>query len=106
MTIQEVENGRLFRLMCKLSSVSERPHLTGGVSGAHDQSWAESGDRFLIRLFRSYLFRQVQDGQNWMEISHIVAALNKVSRIKFMLLYSSFNKTLLKLTSVLDMLHG
>ena len=63
--------------MCKLGSVNERPHIAGSVSN-HDQSWAESGDRFLIRMFRAYLFRQVQDGQSWLELSHIVAALNKV----------------------------
>lgn len=74
---KEVENGRLFRLMCKLGSVNERPHLSSSVSN-HDQSWAESGDRFLIRMFRAYLFRQVQDGQSWLELSHIVAALNKL----------------------------
>ena len=66
--------------MCKLGSVNERPHLAGSVSN-HDQSWAESGDRFLIRMFRAYLFRQVQDGQSWLELSHIVAALNKVNEI-------------------------
>ena len=81
---QEIENGRLFRLMCKLGSVNERPHLSGSVGSNHDQSWAESGDRFLIRMFRTYLFRQVHDGQSWLELSHICGALNKVtSKMRF-----------------------
>jgi PAB-dependent poly(A)-specific ribonuclease subunit 3 len=75
---KEIENGRLFRLMCKLGSVNERPHLSGSVGSNHDQSWAESGDRFLIRMFRTYLFRQVHDGQSWLELSHICGALNKL----------------------------
>ena len=80
--IQEIENGRLFRLMCKLGSVNERPHLSGSVGSNHDQSWAESGDRFLIRMFRTYLFRQVHDGSSWLELSHICGALNKVTNLR------------------------
>ena len=75
--------------MCKLGSVNERPHLAGSVSN-HDQSWAESGDRFLIRMFRAYLFRQVQDGQSWLELSHIVAALNKVNAIVYKTFTNNF----------------
>ena len=70
---QEVENGRLFRLLCKLGSVNERPH-SGNVAIN-----GENGDKFLVRMFRTYLFRQSQEGHNWLELSHIVAALNKVS---------------------------
>lgn len=75
---KEIENGRLVRLMCKLGAVNARPNLSGAGPG-NDQSWAESGDRFLVRMFRNYLFRQVNEsGQPWLEISHIIAALNKV----------------------------
>ena len=69
---KEVENGRLFRLLCKLGSVNERPH-SGNVAIN-----GENGDKFLVRMFRTYLFRQSQEGHNWLELSHIVAALNKV----------------------------
>jgi len=69
---KEVENGRLFRLLCKLGSVNERPH-SGNVAIN-----GENGDKFLVRMFRTYLFRQSQEGQNWLELSHIVAALNKL----------------------------
>ena len=36
---QEVENGRLFRLMAKLGFVNERPEFD------QDVSWSETGDR-------------------------------------------------------------
>ena len=72
-----MENGRLFRLMAKLGSVGSRPNHSGG--GPNDHSY-ENGDRFLVRMFSNFLFRQIdENGQPWLQISHIVAALNKVS---------------------------
>ena len=72
-----MENGRLFRLMAKLGSVGSRPNHSGG--GPNDHSY-ENGDRFLVRMFSNFLFRQIdENGQPWLQISHIVAGLNKVS---------------------------
>ena len=74
-----MENGRLFRLMAKLGSVGSRPNHSGG--GPNDHSY-ENGDRFLVRMFSNFLFRQIdENGQPWLQISHIVAALNKVSEL-------------------------
>ncbi len=52
---KEYENGRLFRLLVKLGTVNERPeedHL--------DPGWSETGDRFLLKLFRDFVFHQVR----------------------------------------------
>lgn len=44
-----------------------------------DPSWAENGDRYLIKLFRDHLFHQVtENGEPWIDMSHIVTSLNKV----------------------------
>lgn len=44
-----------------------------------DTSWAETGDRYLLKLFRDYLFHQVtEDGRPWLDTAHIVQCLNKV----------------------------
>jgi PAB-dependent poly(A)-specific ribonuclease subunit 3 len=51
---KEWQNGRYFRLLCKLAVVLDRPE--------HDSDhgkWAETGDRFLMKLFRNFVFHQV-----------------------------------------------
>ncbi len=50
---KEVESARLFRLLTKLSTVVDRAELNG------DYSWAEYGDRYMLKLFRDYVFHQV-----------------------------------------------
>lgn len=139
-----MENGRLFRILCKIGIINERPeyvlclridcfclhckHLqtdwflirhfrhmtsmflqdrcvfakstkikkkTGNVNDpvwfpsdscpllyrfTMDPSWSETGDRYLLKLFRDYLFHQVtENGAPWVDLAHIVACLNKVS---------------------------
>lgn len=70
---KEVENGRLFRLLAKLGTITERAELN------MDHSWAETGDRYLLKLFRDYLFHQVtEDGRPWLDTAHIVQCLNKL----------------------------
>ncbi|XP_041356665.1 PAN2-PAN3 deadenylation complex subunit pan3-like isoform X2 [Gigantopelta aegis] len=70
---KEVENGRLLRLLCKLGSVNERPEFN------MDQSWTETGDRYILKLFRDYLFHQVdENGAPWIDMAHIVQCMNKV----------------------------
>ncbi|KAK2563253.1 PAN2-PAN3 deadenylation complex subunit Pan3 [Acropora cervicornis] len=40
---------------------------------------AKTGDRYLLKLFRDYLFHQVTDiGGPWIDLAHIVACLNKL----------------------------
>jgi len=44
-----------------------------------DTSWSETGDRYLLKLFRDYLFHQVTaDGKPWIDMGHVVQCLNKV----------------------------
>ena len=69
---KEIENGRLFRLISKLSIVLERQDFNG------DSQWGETGDRYMLKLFRDYVFHQLTpNGQPWIDVSHIVQCLNK-----------------------------
>ncbi|XP_037086618.1 PAN2-PAN3 deadenylation complex subunit pan3-like [Pollicipes pollicipes] len=70
---KEVQNGRLFRLLAKLSAITERPELN--LEGA----WAETGDRYMLKLFRDYVFHAVtDDGRPFMDMAHVVQCLNKL----------------------------
>ena len=70
--LKECENGRLVRLMLKLNMVLERPELMG------DSRWAETADRYLLALFRDFVFHQVTEtGAPAMDWGPVVEALNK-----------------------------
>ncbi|KAK6101600.1 hypothetical protein QQG55_5220 [Brugia pahangi] len=70
---KELENGRLFRLLCKLNTITERAEFQ------MDVSWSETGDRYLLKLFRDYLFHQITEtGKPWIDMAHIVTSLNKL----------------------------
>lgn len=44
-----------------------------------DTKWSETGDRYLLKLFRDYLFHQVTEtGKPWIDMAHIITCLNKV----------------------------
>lgn len=63
-----LENGRLFRLICKL-----------GVADRGEYGHYETGDRYLLKLFRSYLFHQVSpNGTPFMDLFHVINCLNKL----------------------------
>jgi PAB-dependent poly(A)-specific ribonuclease subunit 3 len=41
--------------------------------------WADTGDRYLLKLFRDYVFHQVdENGAPVIEMSHVIQCLNKV----------------------------
>uniref|UniRef100_A0A0N5A8J3 PAN2-PAN3 deadenylation complex subunit PAN3 n=1 Tax=Syphacia muris TaxID=451379 RepID=A0A0N5A8J3_9BILA len=70
---KELENGRLFRLLCKICCIIDRPDIQMGMA------WSETGDRFLLKLFREYLFHQVtENGKPWIDMAHIITCLNKL----------------------------
>lgn len=70
---KEVENGRLARLVFKLCCILERSEFN------MDPSWSETGDRYMLKLFRDYLFHQVdENGMPWMDMAHVVTSLNKL----------------------------
>lgn len=70
---REVENGRLVRLMAKLNFINERPDFE------NDRAWSENGERYFLKLFRDYVFHQI-DAQNRpvVDLGHVVTCLNKL----------------------------
>ena len=70
---RELENSRIVRLMTKLNFITERPEYN------HDRQWSETGERFPIKLFRDYVFHQV-DGQGnpVLDLGHVLGCLNKL----------------------------
>jgi len=70
---REVECGRVVRLLTKLCSIVDRAEFNM-VS-----SWAETGDRYMLKLFRDYLFHQVmEDGRPFLDMAHIITNLNRL----------------------------
>ncbi|KAH7882225.1 hypothetical protein F5I97DRAFT_1817773 [Phlebopus sp. FC_14] len=69
----ELENGRLVRLLCKFGFINERPEF------AREPRWSETGDRYIIKLFRDYVFHQVdENGTPVLNLSHVLSCLNKL----------------------------
>jgi PAB-dependent poly(A)-specific ribonuclease subunit 3 len=70
---REVENARLFRLMAKLGFINERPEYE------HDRQWSENGERYYLKLFRDYIFHQVDAQENpVVDLGHVLSCLNKL----------------------------
>lgn len=70
--LKEMDNGRLYRLLVKLGSINERELNL-------DVTWSETGNRYMLKLFRDYLFHSVtEDGNPWLDMTHIVSTLNKL----------------------------
>lgn len=70
---KELENARLVRLLCKMGFINERPEYD------HDPNWSSTGERYLISLFRDYLFHSVEDsGKPVLDLSHILTNLNRL----------------------------
>ncbi|TFK87873.1 hypothetical protein K466DRAFT_490113 [Polyporus arcularius HHB13444] len=69
----ELENARLVRLLCKFGFINERPEHN------HETRWSETGDRYIIKLFRDYVFHQVDEmGRPVVNLTHVLACLNKL----------------------------
>ncbi|KAK5096534.1 PAB-dependent poly(A)-specific ribonuclease subunit 3 [Exophiala xenobiotica] len=70
---REVENARLVRLLTKLNFINERPEFE------HDRQWAENGERFFLKLFRDYVFHQVDaQGHPVVDLAHVLSCMNKL----------------------------
>jgi len=70
---KELENGRMFRLMAKLGTINERPEFD------NDPTWSETNERYTLKLFRDYVFHQVDSqGNPVVDLGHIVQCLNKL----------------------------
>ncbi|KAL1738945.1 hypothetical protein HDZ31DRAFT_69456, partial [Schizophyllum fasciatum] len=69
----ELENARLVRLMTLFGFITERPEF------ARDPRWSETGDRYIIKLFRDYVFHQVDEhGNPVISMSHVLTCMNKL----------------------------
>uniref|UniRef100_A0A914RIV7 Pan3 pseudokinase domain-containing protein n=1 Tax=Parascaris equorum TaxID=6256 RepID=A0A914RIV7_PAREQ len=51
---KELENGRLFRLLCKLNTIIERPHITESVRIAIDDALIRRCSCVSLNLFVSF----------------------------------------------------
>ncbi|KAL6871357.1 kinase-like domain-containing protein [Trichoderma novae-zelandiae] len=70
---RELENGRIARLMMKLGTINERQEFD------NDRAWAENGERYMLKLFRDYVFHQVDsNGNPVMDMGHMIRCLNKL----------------------------
>ncbi|KAL4787429.1 hypothetical protein BJX76DRAFT_318590 [Aspergillus varians] len=70
---RELENGRIVRLLTKLNFVNERPEHE------HDRQWSENGERFFLKIFRDYVFHQVDaSGDPMVDLGHVLTCLNKL----------------------------
>lgn len=70
---RELENGRLVRLMVKLGAVNERQEFDG------DKLWSETGERSMLKLFRDYVFHQVDaNGNPVVDMGHVIRCLNRL----------------------------
>ncbi|KAF2138147.1 uncharacterized protein K452DRAFT_301508 [Aplosporella prunicola CBS 121167] len=70
---RELENGRLVRLMAKLNFITERPEFD------NNPQWSETGERYYLKLFRDYVFHQVDaNGNPVVDLAHVLNCLNKL----------------------------
>uniref|UniRef100_A0A8H7TVJ1 PAN2-PAN3 deadenylation complex subunit PAN3 n=1 Tax=Bionectria ochroleuca TaxID=29856 RepID=A0A8H7TVJ1_BIOOC len=70
---RELENGRIARLMMKLATVNERQEFDG------DRAWSENGERYMLKLFRDYVFHQVDsNGEPVLDMGHMIRCMNKL----------------------------
>lgn len=70
---RELENGRLVRLLCKLNAITERGDHAG------EAAWSENGERYPLKLFRDYVFHQVDDqARPNLDLGHMIRCMNKL----------------------------
>ena len=70
---RELENARLVRLMTKLNFINERPEYN------HDPQWSENGERYFLKLFRDYVFHQVDaQGNPHVDLGHVLTCMAKL----------------------------
>eukprot|EP00510_Aplanochytrium_minuta_P003896 CAMPEP_0184016278 /NCGR_PEP_ID=MMETSP0954-20121128/6835_1 /TAXON_ID=627963 /ORGANISM="Aplanochytrium sp, Strain PBS07" /LENGTH=548 /DNA_ID=CAMNT_0026297271 /DNA_START=141 /DNA_END=1787 /DNA_ORIENTATION=- len=68
---KQLESERLARILIKLGLVNDRPE--------YGDAWSETGDRYVLKLFRDYVFHQTDDnGKPFLDMGHIIDSLNKL----------------------------
>jgi PAB-dependent poly(A)-specific ribonuclease subunit 3 len=72
--VKECDASRLFRLSTLLGFVNERFDPLMG-----DTQWAETGDRYLLKLFRDYVFHRCDEsGRPMLDFAVVVECLNRL----------------------------
>jgi PAB-dependent poly(A)-specific ribonuclease subunit 3 len=70
---KSLESDRLARLLMKLGTINERGEYDG------DPQWSEHGERYMMKLFRDYVFHQVDvNGNPVVDPGHMLRCLNKL----------------------------
>lgn len=70
---RELENARLVRLLTKLNFITDRAEY------AQNPSWLQSGERYPIKLFREFVFHQVDErGRPVLDLAFVLKTLNKL----------------------------
>lgn len=68
----EIENARLFRLLSKLNFIIDRPD-------SKSSDWNENGNKYIIKLFRDYIFFQHDEfGKANVDLARVLVSLNKL----------------------------
>ncbi|KAH6644555.1 PAB-dependent poly(A)-specific ribonuclease subunit PAN3 [Boeremia exigua] len=82
---RELESSRIARLLIKLNMINERPeldasqHVPGSATANPSSGWAETGERYYLKLFRDYVFHQVDaNGHPVTDLAHVLDCLNKL----------------------------
>lgn len=77
---RELENSRIVRLLSKLGFINERPEVNNvGHAGHSAGQWSETGERYYLKLFRDYVFHQINsDGRPVVDLGHVLTCLNKL----------------------------
>ncbi len=70
---KELANGRVARLSMKLGMINERGDFAG------TKEWSETGDRYMLKLFRDYVYHQVDgDGKPVLGMGHMMSCFMKL----------------------------
>ena len=68
-----VDQSRMHKMLVKISAISDRAHLL------EDWRWASTGDRYIVQLFRDYVFYQNDEtGRPFLDFGHVSDCLAKV----------------------------
>ena len=70
---RELESSRIARLLFKLNAINDRPEYE------NDLAWRDQGQRAALKLFRDYVFHQVDgNGNPVLDMGHMLACCNKL----------------------------
>ncbi|KXN85917.1 PAB-dependent poly(A)-specific ribonuclease subunit PAN3 [Leucoagaricus sp. SymC.cos] len=73
---QEIEEAMLVRLLCKFGFINKRPEFT------LEPRWSETGDGYIIKLFRDYVFHQVDEHDNpVVNMTHVLTCLTHTQQL-------------------------